>query len=425
MARRLAVYLLKSVLHDYQSFDEAFAGSSARDAFAAMEARDRAFARAIATIALRRLGQIEDMLSRFLEKPLSADAFEARAILIAGATQLAFMDVAPHAAIGLAVEQAKASRFSRHLGGLINAVLRRVSENRAAILREQDAAHLNTPAWLWQRWVSAYGEATAREIAGAHLEEPPLDLSVRGDAGQWAAKLKGEALPWGTVRLSHKGRVEEIEGYAEGAWWVQDAAAAIPALLLGDIAGKRVADLCAAPGGKTAQLAAAGAQVTAVDISAARLRRLGENAARLGLSVEVVKANVGEWQPRDRFDAILLDAPCSATGTIRRNPDIAYLKTAEDIAALARVQKRLLAHALTLLAPGGTLVFATCSLEPEEGEAQIAALLADRADVRLLPIDAAAFNLPPEAVAPKGCLRTLPFHAGGMDGFFAARLTRS
>jgi len=422
-ARRLAVYLLKSVLHDHQSFDEAFAGSSARAAFSDMEARDRAFARAIATIALRRLGQIEDMVGRFVEKPLAADAFEARAILIAGTAQLAFMDVAPHAAIGLAVEQAKASRFSRYLAGLINAVLRRVSENKAAILQEQDAAALNTPAWLWERWTAHYGEATAREIAGAHLEEPTLDLSVKADAGEWAAKLQGEVLPWGSVRLSHKGRVEEIEGYAEGAWWVQDAAAAIPALLLGDVAGKRVADLCAAPGGKTAQLAALRAQVTAVDISSSRLRRLGENLARLGLSADIVQTNAAEWIPAEPFDAILLDAPCSATGTIRRNPDIAHLKKAADIAALARVQKRLLRHALTLLKPGGTLVYATCSLEPEEGEAQIEALLAERADVRLLPIDAAELGLAPEAITPNGCLRTLPFHAGGMDGFFAARLT--
>jgi 16S rRNA (cytosine967-C5)-methyltransferase len=334
------------------------------------------------------------------------------------------MEVAPHAAIGLAVEQAKASRAVRHLAGLVNAVLRRVNEHKAAILAEQDASRLNTPEWLWRRWVQAYGDETAARIATAHLEEPPLDLSAKADAADLAARLSGAALPWGTVRLAVKGRIEDIDGYEEGAWWVQDAAAAMPALLLGDVAGLRVADLCAAPGGKTAQLAARGAHGTAVDISASRLRRLKENLERLHLEAEIVQANVGDWSPPELFDAVLLDAPCSATGTIRRNPDIPYLKSEADIAALARVQARLLAHALSLLKPGGALVYATCSLEPEEGEAQIEAALASRGDIALAPVRADALGLPPDAITPAGMLRTLPFHGGGMDGFFAARLVR-
>jgi 16S rRNA (cytosine967-C5)-methyltransferase len=470
-ARRLATYLLKAVLHDRQPFDEALASLSAKAAFASLEFRDRAFARAIAATALRRLGQIEDLLSRFLQKPLPAEAFAARFILIAGAAQLAFMEVAPHAAISLAVEQAKAFRAHRY-AGLINAVLRKVSANAAAILAEQDAPALNTPAWLFARWEAHYGTDTARLIAAAHLEEPALDLSVKSDAAGWATRLGGELLPWGTVRLKHhKGRIEDIEGYAEGAWWVQDAAAALPALLLGDVSGKRVADLCAAPGGKTLELAARGAVVTAVDISASRLRRLQENLDRLHLQAEIVQADVAEWMPAEPFDAVLLDAPCSSTGTIRRNPDIPYLKTPADIAALSAVQARLLEHALSLIKPGGQLVYSTCSLEREEGEAQIERLLAARPDVSLLPIAAGELGVSPECVAavpqklphpsplPRrgegaGCarcegvpsplvgegqgegaplavcaakssagyLRTLPFHAGGMDGFFAARL---
>ena len=196
-ARQLASHLLHAVLRNKQPFDEAFAASSAKAAFSGLAFRDRAFARAIAATALRRLGQIEDMLGRFLEKPLPADAFEARFILIAGATQLAFMEVAPHAAIGLAVEQAKGTRAARHLAGLVNAVLRRVSANKAAILAEQDASKLNTPAWLWQRWVRHYGEETASRIAAAHLEEPPLDLSVKADAAAWAERLSGLLLPSG------------------------------------------------------------------------------------------------------------------------------------------------------------------------------------------------------------------------------------
>ena len=410
-----------AVLRNKQPFDEAFAASSAKPAFSTLAFRDRAFARAIAATGLRRLGQIEDMLGRFLEKPLPADAFEARFILITGATQLAFMEVAPHAAIGLAVEQAKGTRAARHLSGLINAVLRRVTD-KAAILAEQDASKLNTPGWLWQRWVRHYGEDTASRIAAEHLEEPPLDLSVKAEPAAWAERLSGSLLPWGTVRLNAKGRIEDIEGYDEGAWWVQDAAATLPALLLGDVKGLRVADLCAAPGGKTSQLAARGAQVTAVDISGPRLRRLQENLARLNLKAETVQVNVNEWTPPEPFDAVLLDAPCSATGTIRRNPDIPYLKSEADITALAAVQARLLKHAPSLLKPGGQLVYATCSLEPEEGEEQIRALLAERSDIILVPIQAEELGIPPEAVTPQGMLRTLPFHAGGMDSFFAARL---
>jgi len=421
-ARQLASSLLASVLRNKQPFDEAFAASSAKAAFSGLAFRDRAFARAIAATALRRLGQIEDMLGRFLEKPLPADAFEARFILITGVTQLAFMEVAPHAAIGLAVEQAKGTRAARHLAGLVNAVLRRVSANEAEILAEQDASKLNTPGWLWRRWVRHYGEETASRIAAAHLEEPPLDLSMKLDAASWAERLSGSLLPWGTVRVSAKGRIEDIEGYAEGAWWVQDAAAALPALLLGDVSGLLVADLCAAPGGKTAQLAERGARVTATDISGSRLRRLQENLARLDLKVETVQANASEWTPPEPFEAILLDAPCSATGTIRRNPDIPYLKSEADITALAAVQARLLKHALSLVKPGGHLVYATCSLEPEEGEEQIRAILAQRNDIALMPIQADELGIPPEAITPQGMLRTLPFHAGGMDAFFAVRL---
>ncbi len=421
-ARQLAAYLLRAVLRERQPFDDAFAATSAKAAFSGLESRDRAFAHAIAATALRRLGQIEDLLASFLSKPLPPEAFEARFILIVGTVQLTFMEVAPHAAISLAVEQAKASRGAYRFAGLINAVLRKVSDNAAAAIAQQDADRLNTPPWLFGRWVQHYGEETARAIAAAHLVEPALDLSIKADAPGWAARLGGELLPWGTVRLHAKGRIEDIEGYAEGAWWVQDAAAALPALLSGDVRGLRVADLCAAPGGKTAELAVRGARVTAVDLSNSRLRRLRENLGRLGLDAEIVQANAAEWVAPEPFDAVLLDAPCSATGTIRRNPDIAYLKGESDIAALTRAQARLLDHALDLLKPGGQLVYSTCSLEAEEGEAQIERLLAARPDVSVRPIHAEREGIPPECVTPTGLLRTLPFHCGGMDGFFAARL---
>jgi 16S rRNA (cytosine967-C5)-methyltransferase len=421
-ARKLAAYLLRAVLQSGHPFDEAFAATETKAAFASLEFRDRAFARAIAATALRRLGQIEDLIKLFLQKPLPAEAFEAHFILVAATAQLAFMDVAPHAAISLAVDQAKASRTANRYAALINAVLRRVSASAAKVTAQQDAAKLNTPAWIFGRWVRHYGEEAARKIAAAHLEEPSLDLSVKADAQGLAARLSGEILPSGSVRISRKGRIEDIEGYAEGAWWVQDAAAALPALLLGDVRGQRVADLCAAPGGKTAQLAALGADVTALDLSAPRLRRLKENLDRLGLQANVARGDAGQWAPSEPFDAILLDAPCSSTGTIRRNPDIPYLKAEADIAALSAVQARLLDHALTLLKPGGRLVYSTCSLEPEEGEAQIERLLKSRPGVALLPVRRQEPGIPPECVTSIGMLRSLPFHGGGMDGFFAARL---
>jgi 16S rRNA (cytosine967-C5)-methyltransferase len=371
------------------------------------------------------------VLGHFLERPLPADAAGARFILIAGVAQLLFLDVAPHAAISLAVEQAKTSRGVSRFSGLINAVLRRVAAEGAAIIARQDAARLNTPDWLYERWTAHYGADTAAKIADAHMEEPPLDLSIKTGAAAWADRLSGTLLPWESVRLSAKGRIEDIEGYGEGAWWVQDAAAALPALLLGDVKGKRAADLCAAPGGKTAQLAARGAQVTAVDISPSRLRRLKENLSRLGLEAEIVQANAGEWTPPEPFDAVLLDAPCSATGTIRRNPDIPYLKAETDIAALSAVQAKLLDHAISMLKPGGRIIYCTCSLEAEEGEAQVTRIIERCPGIAIDPIMVSDANLAPEMIAPGGLLRTLPFHMqlgqglNGMDGFFAARFVRT
>jgi 16S rRNA (cytosine967-C5)-methyltransferase len=296
----------------------------------------------------------------------------------------------------------------------------------------QNAAELNTPDWLWSRWLEVYGQGDAHRMAAQHLAEPPLDLTVKSDTHGWAARLGGVTLPMGSVRLAAKGRVEELEGFAEGEWWVQDAAAALPARLMGDVGGKLVADLCAAPGGKTAQLAQAGAKVWAVDVSAPRLERLKANLARLKLEAEIVAADAAAWSPPEPLDAVLLDAPCTATGTIRRNPDVAHLKKPSDVAELAALQQRLIIQALTLLKPGGQLLYCTCSLEPAEGADQIARLLAERRDVAFAPFS-------PEDVAGRGewldqhgALRTLPHYLqlsdpelSGMDGFYAARLIKT
>jgi 16S rRNA (cytosine967-C5)-methyltransferase len=323
----------------------------------------------------------------------------------------------------------------RHSGhaALINAILRRLVTDAAALAAGQDAARLNTPDWLWESWVAAYGETTARAIAMAHLREAPLDLSVNGEADPaLVTSLAAQVLPTGTLRLAApRGPIPALPGFAEGAWWVQDAAAALPARLLGDVRGRTVIDLCAAPGGKTAQLAAAGARVIAIDQSADRLARLAGNLRRLGLTARLITADARSWEPPDELhggvDAILLDVPCSATGTIRRHPDVARLKRPADVAALVRVQAELLQRAAAMLAPGGRLVYCACSLQPEEGPAVIAPLLAADLGVRRLPVTGGDVGGCEALIDAAGDLRTLPCHmaeAGGLDGFYAARLVR-
>ena len=308
---------------------------------------------------------------------------------------------------------------------LVNAVLRRGAREGSGLVAKQDAAVLNTPAWLRERWAAAYGEAVCREICLAHLNEPPLDVTARTDPEAVAEALGGELLPGGTVRLRSAGPVSELPGYGDGAWWVQDAAAALPVRLLGPEPGMHVADLCAAPGGKTAQLAAAGARVTAIDRSEKRLGILRANLDRLGLKAEVICADATDWRPAEPVDAVLVDAPCSSTGTIRRHPELPWIKTETQLEGATGIQRRLLEHALNIVRPGGRVVFATCSLEPAEGRDIVSGVLKRGEGLKSRAATAGAFGLPPEATTPAGHLRTLPSHwaeKGGMDGFFAAMI---
>ena len=427
-AREAAVAVIAAVLDDGRSFD----GAAAKEFSArGLEGRDRALARLIAATVLRRLGELEALLNGFLEKPLPKRQGKLWPILLSGVAQLLFLETPPHAAVGLAVDQARRDRHAARYDKLVNALLRRTSREGVEALKALDGVALNTPQWLMARWTANYGAADARAIAAASLTEAPLDISVKSDPGTWAEKLGGDVLATGTVRLAAGGRIEDLAGFSEGAWWVQDAAAALPARLLGDVRGKAVVDLCAAPGGKTAQLAAAGADVTALDLSAQRLERLKGNLARLQLKAETVAADAVTWSPGRMFDAVLLDAPCTATGTIRRHPDILRLKRPDDVAALAETQERLLDHAAGLVAPGGTLVYCTCSLEPEEGVQQIVRFLARDQRFARSPIVAGEAGIAAEWLTSDGDLRTLPFHLAreqpqlsGMDGFFAARLVR-
>jgi len=430
-AREASTRILRQVLAKSRPLDEALAIFDDPE-FATLAPNDRAFARAIVSMALRRKGQIADALARFLTSPLPQKRGRLDQILLAAGAQLLFMDTPAHAAINVAVAQARTDGGARRFASLANAVLRRLAGSKAEVLSDQDAARLNTPDWLWRRWRAHYGEDAARAIAQQHLLEPPLDLTVKSDAPGWAARLGGVALPTGSVRLAGRGRIEALEGYADGAWWVQDAAAALPARLLGDVAGLRIADLCAAPGGKTAQLAHAGAQVIAVDQSPKRLARLRMNLTRLRLDAETVAADATDWRPPAPLDAVLLDAPCTATGTIRRHPDIAHLKSPADLDKLTALQARLIDNAAEMLRPGGRLVYCTCSLEPEEGIALIDRLLSQRPDFALEPVAAQTLGGLPEWIGAPGVLRTLPHQMpaadpalSGIDGFFAARLHKT
>jgi 16S rRNA (cytosine967-C5)-methyltransferase len=429
-ARRIAADVLDGVLRRKTALDEQLSGKAAHPGLATLADRDRALMRRLAATVLRRLGTLRHLLGGFLDKGFPADAPRVETILLIGAAQILWLEVPDHAAVDLSVRLAQADRRAARYAGLINAVLRRVSQSRDAGGIVNSAVR-DTPKWLLARWSKHYGADLARVIAQANGHEPALDLTVKFEPESWAERLRGRVLPTGTVRTLAQGAISLLPGFREGAWWVQDAAASLPARLLGDVRGKAVVDLCAAPGGKTAQLAFAGAHVTAIDRSPARLGRLRENLTRLELRADIVAADALEWQGGP-FDAVLLDAPCSATGTIRRHPDIPWLKSEADIAALTSLQQRLLDRAVDLLKPGGTLVYCVCSLEPEESEAQIAALLARDPRVARAPVGTQELPGHAEFLTRDGNLRTLPPQLpdpdprwGGLDGFYAARLTRT
>ena len=434
-ARRIAADILDGVLHKHRTLDEQLDGAAAHPGLKALSDRDRALMRRLVATILRRLGTLGHVLSRLLDRGIPTDAPRAQSALLIGAAQILWMDVPDHAAVDLSVRLVQSDRRAAKYAGLVNAVLRRCAREGQPLIDEVKSQTLDIPPWLLARWSVHYGASVARDIALALSHEPSLDITVKADAAQWATRLHGETLPTGTVRTLLQGPVTMLPGFTEGQWWVQDAAAALPARLFGDVAGKRIADLCAAPGGKTAQLAQAGARVVAVDRSPGRMTRLRDNLTRLALEAETVVTDAAEWPGGNdggTFDGVLVDAPCASTGTIRRHPDVAWLRQESDIAALMGVQKRLLQKAVALLRPGGTLVYCTCSLEPEEGEQAIAGLLATESAVHRVPIEASEVAGLAGIVTADGDLRTLPCHLphddprlGGLDGFYAARLVKS
>ncbi len=402
---RLAAFdLLSAVLEKHRTLEHAL------DSLPRIDPRDKAAAHRLAASVLRRAGTLDAVLEPFLRR---APPDPVRNILRLGAAGLLLLETPAHAAVATAVDLARA-RGLAPFTGLINAVLRKLTP---AALEGLDAPRLDTPPWLWASWGRG-----ARAIAEAHQQEAPLDLSLKPGA---EPPPGGEALPTGSYRYPPGTRVADLPGFAEGSFWVQDAAAALPAFLLAPRPGERIVDLCAAPGGKTAQLAAAGAEVTAVEQNSSRLARLRENLARLQLHAETVEADATTWQPPALFDAVLLDAPCTATGTIRRHPEIPHLRRPRDVTAMAEAQDKLLAAAAAMLKPGGRLIYAVCSLQPEEGPDRLQAAL-DRLPLVADPFTDGECPLP-DALFLDGTLRTSPAlwpERGGMDGFFIARMRR-
>lgn len=421
-ARSVAFDLLRAVLAKQTPLDEALV---AHDGLAKLPERDRGFARTLVATTLRRLGHVDRLIDGCLAQPLPQKASAVRDILRIAATELLILGVAPHAAVDSAVNLVR-SRGHEKFAKLANAVLRRLDrESRETIgtLPALDAL----PDWLAESWRGTYGDETAEAMAAAVQREPTLDISVKQDPDHWAEALGAERLPTGTLRRAIDGRIDALPGFAEGAWWVQDAAAALPARLLGAVSGRTVVDLCAAPGGKTAQLASLGASVIAVDRAPRRVKRMQANLTRLRLAATCVTADAAAWRPPVAADAVLLDAPCSATGTIRRHPDIPWLKGAADIAKLASLQDRLLDAAVAMVKPGGLVVFCTCSLEATEGPERIDALLSRNPDVARVPVEPLEIGGLAELVSSVGDLRSRPDHLpelGGLDGFYACRLIR-
>lgn len=432
-ARKAAARLLAAVIDARTPLDGLTDHENGHPQYKALDLRDRALVRAILVTALRYRMTISGLLARRLEKPLPPNATALSHILHVAAAQILFLDVPDSAAVDLAVTHAKSDARTARFSGLVNGVLRTLARAKQDELAAAVAATDEAPKWFSDRLKTVYGLDKTRQILLAHRHEAPVDFTVKSDPALWAERLGGFVLPTGTVRVEKlSASVTELPGFAEGAWWVQDAAASLPARLFGDINGLRIADLCAAPGGKTAQLILAGAHVTALDMSKTRLARLTQNLERLGLAAEIVQADLLKYEPKDRFDAVLLDAPCSSTGTVRRHPDVPWTKTAPDVEKLADLQRRLLVRAVTLVKPGGRIVFSNCSLDPLEGEELYRGFLAGNAEIIDDPLRPGEIAGIDPFLTPQGTLRTTPADLelgsparSGLDGFFAARMRRA
>lgn len=412
-ARKGAVTLLDKVLGEHRLMSEL------SGVLESLPAPDRARARRLASDALRGLELADRLLGPLMRKP---PPLHVRNVLRVATVELALGGDA-HGVVNEAVSMLASDRKHARFKGLANAILRKMARDAQEAWPKLPVPRM--PDWLRQPILRAYGPGATAAMEAAHFEGAPLDLTAKGDPEAVARQVGGRMLPTGSIRLDRKGQVSVLPGYEAGTWWVQDAAAALPARLLQPEPGEEILDMCAAPGGKTLQLAAAGADVTALDISTARMLRVRENLDRTGLSATLITEDALEHH--GAYDAVLLDAPCSATGTIRRHPDLPHAKTGKALGSLVGLQAKMLDHAVSLLRPGGRLVYCTCSLLPEEGEKQLEAAL-ERHDTLVADPDAfAAGGGEPEWMVAPSALRTRPDYwaeSGGLDGFFIACLRR-
>ncbi len=410
IARQTALEIVQTVLYKNQNLDAVFDKKTSD-----LDTRDRAFVRMLATTTLRRLGQIDDIIARLVPQHLPQSSRPVADILRLGICQILFMQTAEHAAVSTSVEMTKSAKREA-FAKLVNAVLRTVCREKENLLNIQDAVRLNTPEWLWQSWVTAYGLENARRIASANLNEPFTYLWAKEDPQKWAEKVGGAVTPTGSIQLGANAYIPELQGFATGDWWVQDAGAALAVQALDNVWDKKAADICAAPGGKTASLIARGAHTDAYDISAKRMERVKENLNRLHYDAPLFVMDANEIKGNKIYDIILIDAPCSATGTIMRHPDICYHRNPEDIEKLNAAQYNLLKTAHRLLKQDGELVYCTCSLQKEEGEEMI-----DRVNnlFERMPIKSPVLQ---PYLTPQGDIRTFPYN--GMDGFFIAHLKK-
>lgn len=420
--RLMALHLLDQVLGRKRPLDEVL---KREVDFNALNGLDKAFTRMLVATTLRNLGRIDTLILKASSHGELPKPQRLHDIIRIGCAQIFFMDVADHAAVDTSVRAAREKQR-----GYVNAVLRRMTGEGREWVKSLNESH-NVPNWLFKQWAEDYGDAEALNLAQACMVEASLDITVKNpdEAMLWAETLDAVKMPNGSLRRVSGGRVELLEGFEVGQWWVQDAAASMPARLFGDVRGQTVVDLCAAPGGKTAQLASMGAQVIAVDRSAGRMRTLTENLQRLQLegAVQTVISDGSIWKPKEPVPYVLLDAPCTATGTIRRHPDVLHLKEPKDQESLMDVQARLLRNAADIVADGGTLIYCTCSLQKAEGEHQVMRFLSERPDFSIFRINSGELGGSKDIIDPKGFARILPYHwaaRGGMDGFFIARLKK-
>ncbi len=421
-SRRAAMEVLEGVLRQDKPLEEA---SEVSKLFLALSARDRSFTWLLVLSCLRHLGEIDSLINRFLKRPLSEKSYRVKNLLRLGAAQILFVGTPNYAAVNSTVNLAEGNLAGYR--SLINAILRRVVREGREYLKGCDAAYLNTPKWLWDSWSKEYGLKNARNIAEMHGREPPLDITVK-ESEIWEDVWEGQRLLGSSMRLYPETSVAEIAGFQDGRWWVQDVAATLPVKMLGEINGEEVIDLCAAPGGKTAQLCDAGAKVFSVDISSRRLKTLKENLDRLSFSSNLICADIRTWKPEDQVNFVLLDAPCTGTGTIRRHPDILHRRTPDQVVRSAQLLDELLANAAAMVKVGGTLVFSTCSLQPQEGPDRVDFFLASNPGFIRAPLGKKIGSEVGAYPTKVGYLQTLPScmaDRGGMDGFFAARLKRA